>query len=310
MAKITRTTTQTATVRVPYHFTCNYCGKRNDQSVSLSGVASESRSSSYQHASGTLGVDARKNLMESVDLTSKMIREYGDGLRAGQAKAGCLIPFYGTVCCYCGKEQAWSRLPGSGTGKRRSRKGCLIPVAGLVLAVLLFVIATMLSGTPAADIIGFSGFGVLIAGVVLYFVYPRLGRKRNAADSAAEPNDPDNLPVLDLQDLGKPAFVPAEDRLAAPARIRLLRESSFVYNAVKPDFQLNTVEIGSLANGESLNAVTNRKHNVLYATDGNYGNSFRPLVFETDSGADAEIHFKATGFLPDKCTGIRVVKPE
>ena len=167
-----------------------------------------------------------------------------------------------------------------------------------------------MSGTTAADVVGCLGFAVLLAGIILYFVYTRRGRKRNRADAAPVPDDPDRLPVLDPQNLDSPAPLPAGEKLDVPAGITLIRDSSFVYNAVKPVFRLNTRDVGSLSNGESLTAKTDRKHNVLYASDPSYGNTFRPLVFETDPGAEAEIHFKGSGFVPDACKGIRVIRPE
>ena len=82
------TVTQTAQQLVPYHFTCNYCGKRNDQAVDISGSASEARSSSYQHASGTLGVDARNPEMRPDE--ARPVQEFH--LLVGELSAAKLVP--------------------------------------------------------------------------------------------------------------------------------------------------------------------------------------------------------------------------
>lgn len=315
MAK-SRIVTQTATLAMPYHFTCNYCGKRNDQAVDISGAATRVLRAYRPDTSGTLGLEARQDLGKSIGAVGDMIGNYGAGIRAGRRfrdvwsgeyaglQYDCLLPFHNVVCAHCGKKQAWSIDPSD----KKSHRGWLTFAAGLILSVIFFAVATILSGSAAADVIGVFGFVILIAGIVLAVVFSRLGKRKLREALAAEPNDPDKLPVLDPQALEDSDAASDGDRLSAPAVITLIRDSSFVYNAVKPTFRLNVRDVGSLANGESLTAKTMRRHNVLYASDNSYGNSFAPLAFEVEPGAEAEIHFKATKFVPGACRGIRVIE--
>ena len=333
MARIIRTTTQTAKIKVPFHYICGNCGKRNDQVTEFAGSASETRTSSYQHASGTLGAEAQNNLTDSIRKTEEGLRAYERQLRAARegenadlnamrsAAASLMYSFPDAVCAYCGRKPNWrmsfteSKLPGG----KKSRKGCLIPVAGLVLAIIFTGIATLINmkteaGT-LADIVGFTGYGILFAGVILYFIYKRRNpaQRQTRVELASALIDPDLLPKLDLEHIGSPIPVPHDDRLAVPAKITLVRDSAFYMNGVIGVFRLNETEIGELKNGETLSAATNRKHNVLYATAVNSLNSdlrndLEPLVFAVEPGAQAEIHFKSGKFLPDACTGIRVIK--
>ena len=316
MAKTIRTTTATSTIGIPYQFVCQSCGKRNFQIAKLVGIASETRTSSYQHASGTLGVEAQKQMIEAVRKTDDELRTYADRLRKARGSDGSdiqalretdfsfLYPFFGTVCAYCGKKQNWTGSSPKNEGKeKKSHKGCLIPIGGLVLAITLFAVATVFSGTAAADIIGAAGFLILLAGIIIFLVNLLRSLEKDQTVLVPESVDPDTLPVLDLQDLENPDRIPSEDKLAVPAKITIIRESAFYLNGVTDSFSLNGRDVGDLANGESLDTETHRQHNVLYVLNG----SFEPLVFEVESGAQAEIHFRASRFVPDACSGIRII---
>lgn len=327
MGKVIRTTTVTSTAKVPYHFICPFCGKRNDQLADLAGRASETRTSSYQRASGTLGVDAQKDMLDTVRKTDEELRTYADRIREVRNSGGegaqafremnfsFLSPFVGAVCAYCGKKQRWTRSPEETEGEakgKKSRIGCLVPLAGLVLSIVLFVVASRFSGTSAADILGAAGFLILIGGIIFFLV--NFIRSSDKADPGFAPEkvDPDTIPVLDLQDITNPDRIPSEDRLDAPAKITIIRDPAFLGNGVTCDFTLNGKDVGELANDESLDTTAHRRHNVLYAYSKDY-NGFPsmtgdPLAFEVEPGAEAEIHFRATKFLPEDCTGIRVIK--
>lgn len=317
MAKSITTFTKTVTVRVPFHFTCNYCGRRNDQVLDVSGGAAESRRGAfYGDASGThmdlqLTAEAEADLLKELQGIDSRIQKYGERLREGKPVgegrkeglfSGCLLEFHDVTCAYCGKKQAWGSVPES---SKVSLGGCLIPLVSLFLGFAFFGAAAAIGTGIAAAVIGILGFAVLIGGLVFSAVLSKRKSGQSRTDASEEPNDPDNLPVLDVQDIGRDSdIIPDDDRLDSPAKITLIRDSSFVYNGVKPEFRLNSKDLGRLANGESISAMTERKHNILYAADRELGNSFSPFAFEIASGGEAEIHFKATKFLPDQSTGI------
>ncbi len=91
--------------------------------------------------------------------------------------------------------------------------------------------------------------------------------------------------------------------LTAPARVDIVRESSFVGAVVSWSFTLNGQFVGSLSNGKAMTAYTNQSSNVLVATDA-YGTSLSPFVFDAQSGGFVELHFKANRFLPEKSRGL------
>ena len=93
--------------------------------------------------------------------------------------------------------------------------------------------------------------------------------------------------------------------MSLPTSINVIRDSSFVGVAVKWNIFLNGTQIRKKKNGESINAVTNQRNNVLMACNAQ-GGHFDPLAFEVIDGSVAEIHFKSGNFLPKECKGIVV----
>lgn len=79
MAKVIRTVTTTAKGTLPYHFTCNYCGCRNDKEVDIAGVAVGGQST---------GVEALRELRSRPDEYREQIRAYEQRLRAGDDLLG------------------------------------------------------------------------------------------------------------------------------------------------------------------------------------------------------------------------------
>lgn len=311
MAKTIITTMKTAEGKLPYHFICNYCGQKNDRIMNITGVAIESRSRGK--GTGTLEVEALRDLQEEPERIEKRIREYEEGLRAGRnykysflfhdLKGNYPDYIYGIdgTCKYCGKSQAWTKSPAERTAKQKMKTSCLPVVLGFILGILCFIAAVFLpDGTD--DIIGGLGFAFILSGIVLIPLLSERQLKKNLAKALAEPNDPDKLPSR--VDNNRTVSVEVDnDRLTAPAKIKVVRESSFMLNGVNPVFVLNDKKIGRLSNGESLITATYAKHNILRAVD---KNDFEPLVFEVESGANAEIYFKAGRFLRDKSNGIAI----
>lgn len=93
------------------------------------------------------------------------------------------------------------------------------------------------------------------------------------------------------------------EALDSPAEITVVRDRSMVGAFVSWSFRLNGKHIGSLGNGKSLTASTSQRQNILRATDA-YGTEIAPLVFDVESGSTAQIHFKASKFLPAQSLGI------
>lgn len=91
--------------------------------------------------------------------------------------------------------------------------------------------------------------------------------------------------------------------LSIPAQLTIVREGSMVGAAVSWSFFLNGNGIGSLGNGKMLSVATGLKRNMLVAKDV-YGSELPPFVFEVEPGANAQIHFKANKFLPEKSMGV------
>ncbi len=69
--------------------------------------------------------------------------------------------------------------------------------AGLLLGFGGLGAAAAIGSGPAATVIGFLGGVFLISGLVLLAVLQKRRIKKNQSAIAAEPNDPNKLPVLD-----------------------------------------------------------------------------------------------------------------
>ena len=95
--------------------------------------------------------------------------------------------------------------------------------------------------------------------------------------------------------------------LAQPARIDIVRGSSFVGAVVRWSFNLNGRDVGSLSNGQSLTVYTNQRQNILRATD-SYGTEIAPLIFDIQNGSYAEVYFKANKFIWKDSKGIFPVR--
>ena len=324
MASSTTTFTKTATGKVPYHFVCNYCGRRNNKEQTVLGSASKSfRGAYYGSAAGTvldfqLGIEAQADMLKNVETLKETIRDYGEGLREGRTfRYSPLSPYtlkgehpdhlsLDATCMYCGKKQAWSTDPTTGT----TVKGCLLTVLGFLLFFGCCFGAASLDANDGGTALGVFGLAVFIGLFVLSQVLSKRRLRKNQALINAEPNDPDKLPVLGSEgaDAEEPdrAGLP-DEQLDPPVRITLFRDSAFYLCGVTLMFRLHGTEIGSLGNGGSLTCTTSQKHNELLAVDNSYGNSFEPFVFEVIPGSEATIVFEGNKFLPEKSTGIKAV---
>lgn len=314
MAKTTTTFTKSVKAKVPYHFVCNYCGKRNDKVQEFEGAGISTLRGSHSSASFgmemKLDTEARDDLVKRIKFADSKIKDYGEGLKQGRMFSYSLdstlkgehpdhlngLVVHDATCTYCGKKQAWSIDPAEGT----TNLGCLILFIALSLMGLGILLGAL--GSIVGAVLFISAVGVF----ALNYILPKRKLKANQAKIAAEPNDPDKLPVLDLD--GEEKFdhdAAPDEQLDSPAKITVIRESALYLSGIKPLFRLNNTDVGRLSNGESVTCTTLQKHNTLYAIDDSIGNSFKPFVFEMTSGGEAKIVFKAGKFLPDKSTGIK-----
>ena len=213
MAKYTTTFSNTATVKVPYHFICNYCGKRNDKVQEITGETN--RTVSGVHSGGVSpGMEREFNAAVKDDLVSKIksidskIKDYGEGLKDGRTFSYSFLlselkgehpdhigfdMLSDATCIHCGKKQAWGMPPATGA----MLSGCLTFSLGFIFSILAILLAFRFS-----DSLGVAAFAISVIGyLTLSYILPKRKIKANQVKIAAEPNDPDKLPVLDI-DLG------------------------------------------------------------------------------------------------------------
>lgn len=91
--------------------------------------------------------------------------------------------------------------------------------------------------------------------------------------------------------------------LAAPCALSVTREKSFVGAVVPYHVYLNDNHIGTLKNGQSLQASTAWAQNTLVVKDA-YGSQLKPLHFSVAPGGNAHIVFSRSKILPEKSTGL------
>ena len=203
MARIITTVTTTAKGRLPYHFTCNYCGRRNDKVADISGIAVGGR----ENAPGAL-----TDLYGEPQRYRERIKAYEQRLRAGNALPkgkfdavdystnSLLILGLDGKCTHCGREQAWAIDPSAPNDSWRA--GCLTMLALIMggLALLLIGAIAVTDATASTVLMILGGcvsLGGMAGGLISHFVRNRRARKSRLMELTAAPNDPDKLPVID-----------------------------------------------------------------------------------------------------------------
>ena len=203
MARIITTVTTTAKGNLPYHFTCNYCGRRNNKVADISGIAVGGRENTPGALTDLYGEPQRYR---------ERIKAYEQRLRAGStlpkgkfdpleySANSLLILGLDGKCTHCGKTQAWAIDPSAPNDSWRA--GCLTMVAFLMGGLVVFLIGAIAvtDGTLSAVLMAVGGLvslGGLAGGLISHFVRNRRARKSRLAEFAAAPNDPDKLPVID-----------------------------------------------------------------------------------------------------------------
>ena len=203
MARITTTVTTTVKGKLHYHFTCNYCGRRNDKVAEISGIAVGGR----ENAPGAL-----TDLYGKPQRYHEQIKAYEQRLRAGNAlpkgkfdaldysASSLLILGLDGKCTHCGREQAWTIDPSVPNDSWRA--GCLTMVGFLFGGLALFLIGAIAvtDSTWSAVLMAAGGLvsvGGMAGGLISHFLRNRRVRKARLEELAAAPNDPDKLPVID-----------------------------------------------------------------------------------------------------------------
>ena len=203
MARVITTVTTTAKGNLHYHFTCNYCGRRNDKVADISGIAVGGR----ENAPGAL-----TDLLGEPQRYRERIKAYEQRLRAGNAlpkgkfdaldysASSLLILGLDGKCTHCGREQAWTIDPSVPNDSWRA--GCLTMVGFLFGGLALFLIGAIAvtDSTWSAVLMAAGGLvsvGGMAGGLISHLVRNRRVRKARLEELAAAPNDPDKLPVID-----------------------------------------------------------------------------------------------------------------
>ena len=172
MARIITTVTTTAKGNLHYHFTCNYCGCRNDKVADISGIAVGGR----ENAPGAL-----TDLYGEPQRYRERIKAYEQRLRAGNALPkgkfdaldystnSLLILGLDGRCAHCGREQAWAIDPSAHYDSWRA--GCLTMLAFIMggLSAGLDDVKKLAHSQRSRQMwLGFGAFALLgIAGVGL-----------------------------------------------------------------------------------------------------------------------------------------------
>ena len=203
MARIITTVTTTAKGNLHYHFTCNYCGCRNNKVADISGIAVSGR----ENAPGAL-----TDLYGEPQRYRERIKAYEQRLRVGNALPtgkfdaldysinSLLILGLDGKCAHCGREQAWAIDPSAPNDSWRA--GCLTMVAFIMGGLVVFLIGAIAvtDGTLSGVLMAAGGLislGGMAGGLISRLVCNRRARKSRLAEIVAAPNDPDKLPVID-----------------------------------------------------------------------------------------------------------------
>ena len=201
--KTITTVTTTAKGRVNYRFICNYCGAHNRKTATLSGVAIGGKKDE---------LGALTDLQNEPNRYREKIREYEKRLRAGDnpvngkydalqySMQSLLTLGLDGKCERCGKVQAWAVDPSPPDDMLK--KGCLSVLVFDVIGLILFLLGAVAFRDPTlSTVFMVIGGAVFVCGIpgcmIAYLVRKRGYTKKKWAELAAEPNDPNKLPIIE-----------------------------------------------------------------------------------------------------------------
>lgn len=189
--------------KIPYCFTCNYCGKENNKSYDIT-VSVKATASKAIAAREEAGRQHKKQVKESVANTRRKINKYRKRLLQGKNVTDgkvYKIPL-NSECEHCGKRQMWN--PPQRPVNENDKKFPLLGIIGLICAVTGFigtfftVIIMHEANIPVAVKIVFAA--ILLAGIIILKIDNMRYEREEAAwfksNLINEPNDPEKLPTV------------------------------------------------------------------------------------------------------------------
>jgi len=192
---------------IPYHFTCNYCGKVNQKSFEI--TVSVKASGSARNVSGVQQLADQQHdrqVRKVVREKNREIEKYRKKLSMDKTAKGKLayIPLK-SDCEYCGKCQMWNPAipPKEYTAKAANvLEGVGIFAGGLGFIGAFFTFFFLhAQGAGVSIWVPGALAGVMLVGIVLAVIGSRINDSREAAwfreHLANDPNAPDKLPVID-----------------------------------------------------------------------------------------------------------------
>ena len=192
---------------VPYHFTCNHCGKVNRKSYEIF-VSVKAHGSARDIGAVQEAADRQhdRQVNKEVRAKNREIERYRQRLAEGKAVTDKKLwrIALNSECEHCGKRQMWN--PGTRPG---IKVGHMEPigVVGLIAGALGFIGAfftfffLFAQGVGIPPAVPCALLGVAVLGFILYRVGAVIDDRKDAArfreNMANEPNDPEKLPVID-----------------------------------------------------------------------------------------------------------------
>ena len=192
---------------IPYHFTCNHCGKVNRKSYEIF-VSVKAHGSARDIGAVQEAADRQhdRQVDKSVREKNREIARYRQRLIAGKAVTDKKLwrIALNSECERCGSRQMWN--PGTRPGVKA---GHMEPIGaiGLIAGGLGFIGAFFTFFFLFAQGVGIplavpcALLGVAALGFILYRVGAAIDDRKDAAwyreNLSGEPNDPKKLPVVD-----------------------------------------------------------------------------------------------------------------
>ena len=223
-------------IDIPYSFTCNYCGKRNNKVCKEWVIGSFSKSGSWQGPDADqvfergLENNLEENAKESVKRKKRELDAFTERVRAGDGfkpirggATGLHIPTlpsgFDGVCDACGKRQAWDfwpilkeapEMPANEEPKWKGVLGVILLIVAFVVPIVLLVLALAFESLPIRPAIIAAGICFLTGIIALLALSPSHEAEKRAKMEyqsnylmeklGSEPNLPENLPIILLDE--------------------------------------------------------------------------------------------------------------
>ena len=189
---------------IPYHFICNCCGEVSQKSYEFVGKV---KASGYaRHTDNVLNEALRqrdKQIRKEVRAMNRKIEKYCQKLAEGRNVTDWKIQRIplNSKCEHCGKYQMWNPNVERDTGQKRMTPLAIIGSIGLIMLLLSLLVGMLSLFIAGPSIVQAVCAGVMLVGIVLYYINITIKERKDAAwfkaNLADEPNDPDKLPQID-----------------------------------------------------------------------------------------------------------------